>query len=79
MIFSFFSQVNEKAGNLIQYDKFYIHQLDDLVDIKNDYVTWIQRQMYPMVSLLRRVDQDYNESTVSDMFGPRVFRFGTAS
>ncbi|XP_037533808.1 probable E3 ubiquitin-protein ligase HERC4 [Nematolebias whitei] len=41
-------KVNEKAGNIIQYGKFYIHELDDLVDIKNDYVTWIQRQMYPM-------------------------------
>uniref|UniRef100_A0A8C6Q9Q1 HECT and RLD domain containing E3 ubiquitin protein ligase 4 n=1 Tax=Nothobranchius furzeri TaxID=105023 RepID=A0A8C6Q9Q1_NOTFU len=33
-------QVNEKAGN-IQYDKFYIHELDELVDIRNDYITWI--------------------------------------
>uniref|UniRef100_A0A7N6A5V6 HECT domain-containing protein n=1 Tax=Anabas testudineus TaxID=64144 RepID=A0A7N6A5V6_ANATE len=30
------------------YDKFYIHELDDLIDIRNDYVTWIQRQMYPL-------------------------------
>uniref|UniRef100_A0A665WAK9 HECT and RLD domain containing E3 ubiquitin protein ligase 4 n=1 Tax=Echeneis naucrates TaxID=173247 RepID=A0A665WAK9_ECHNA len=40
--------VNERAGHIIQYDKFYIHELDDLIDIRNDYVTWIQRQMYPM-------------------------------
>uniref|UniRef100_A0A1A8BBY8 HECT and RLD domain containing E3 ubiquitin protein ligase 4 n=1 Tax=Nothobranchius kadleci TaxID=1051664 RepID=A0A1A8BBY8_NOTKA len=40
-------QVNEKAGN-IHYDKFYIHELDELVDIRNDYITWSQRQMYPM-------------------------------
>lgn len=46
------SQVNEKAGSIIQYGKFYIHELDALVDIKHDYVTWIQRQMYPMVSPL---------------------------
>uniref|UniRef100_A0AAQ5XYX5 HECT domain-containing protein n=1 Tax=Amphiprion ocellaris TaxID=80972 RepID=A0AAQ5XYX5_AMPOC len=41
---------NEKkmAGHIIQYDRFYIHELDDLIDIRNDYVTWIQRQMYPM-------------------------------
>ena len=45
-------QVSERAGHIIQYDKFYIHELDDLIDIRNDYVTWIQRQMYPMVSLL---------------------------
>ncbi|XP_017279852.1 probable E3 ubiquitin-protein ligase HERC4 [Kryptolebias marmoratus] len=41
-------KVNEKAGNIIRYDKFYIHELNDLVDIKNDYVTWVQRQMYQM-------------------------------
>ena len=46
-------QVSERAGHIIQYDKFYIHELDDLIDIRNDYVTWIQRQMYPMVSLLQ--------------------------
>ncbi|XP_069546096.1 probable E3 ubiquitin-protein ligase HERC4 isoform X5 [Brachyistius frenatus] len=44
--------VSERAGHIIQYDKFYIHELDDLIDIRNDYVTWIQRQMYPLVSLL---------------------------
>lgn len=71
--------MNEKAGNIIQYDKFYIHQLDDLVDIKNDYVTWIQRQMYPVVSLLMRSASGPPESTVSDLFGPRVFRVGMAS
>uniref|UniRef100_A0A3P9MXW6 HECT and RLD domain containing E3 ubiquitin protein ligase 4 n=1 Tax=Poecilia reticulata TaxID=8081 RepID=A0A3P9MXW6_POERE len=41
-------KVNEKSGSIIQYDKFYIHELDALIDIRNDYVTWIQRQMYPM-------------------------------
>uniref|UniRef100_A0A3Q1IKG4 HECT domain-containing protein n=1 Tax=Anabas testudineus TaxID=64144 RepID=A0A3Q1IKG4_ANATE len=40
--------VSERAGHIIQYDKFYIHELDDLIDIRNDYVTWIQRQMYPL-------------------------------
>uniref|UniRef100_A0A671XKZ7 HECT and RLD domain containing E3 ubiquitin protein ligase 4 n=1 Tax=Sparus aurata TaxID=8175 RepID=A0A671XKZ7_SPAAU len=40
--------VSERAGHIIQYDKFYIHELDELIDIRNDYVTWIQRQMYPM-------------------------------
>ncbi|XP_051937211.1 probable E3 ubiquitin-protein ligase HERC4 isoform X2 [Hippocampus zosterae] len=39
--------VNERGGHIIQYDKFYIHELDDLIDIRNDYITWIQRQMYP--------------------------------
>uniref|UniRef100_A0A3B5B6K7 HECT and RLD domain containing E3 ubiquitin protein ligase 4 n=1 Tax=Stegastes partitus TaxID=144197 RepID=A0A3B5B6K7_9TELE len=41
--------VSDRAGHIIQYDKFYIHELDDLIDIRNDYVTWIQRQMYPLV------------------------------
>lgn len=45
-------QVSEKAGHIIEYDKFYIHELDDLVDIRNDYITWFQRQMFPSVSLL---------------------------
>lgn len=40
--------VNEKSGQIIQYDKFYIHELDSLIDIRNDYVMWIQRQIYPM-------------------------------
>ncbi|CAJ1067797.1 probable E3 ubiquitin-protein ligase HERC4 [Xyrichtys novacula] len=40
--------VSERAGHIIQYDKFYIHELDELVDIRNDYVSWVQRQMYPM-------------------------------
>ncbi|XP_008325809.1 probable E3 ubiquitin-protein ligase HERC4 isoform X1 [Cynoglossus semilaevis] len=41
-------KVSDKAGHIIEYDKFYIHELDDLIDIRRDYVTWIQRQMYPM-------------------------------
>lgn len=44
--------MSERAGHIIEYDKFYIHELDDLVDIRNDYVTWFQRQMFPSVSLL---------------------------
>lgn len=43
-------QVNEQAGHVIQYDTFYIHELDELIDIRNDYVTWIQKQMYQSVS-----------------------------
>uniref|UniRef100_A0A3P9K827 HECT and RLD domain containing E3 ubiquitin protein ligase 4 n=1 Tax=Oryzias latipes TaxID=8090 RepID=A0A3P9K827_ORYLA len=41
-------KVNERAGQIIRYDKFYIHELDELIDIRHDYVTWIQRQMYPL-------------------------------
>ncbi|XP_034538361.1 probable E3 ubiquitin-protein ligase HERC4 [Notolabrus celidotus] len=40
--------VSERAGHIIQYDKFYIHELDELIDIRNDYVSWVQRQMLPM-------------------------------
>uniref|UniRef100_A0A8C4Z4W8 HECT and RLD domain containing E3 ubiquitin protein ligase 4 n=1 Tax=Gadus morhua TaxID=8049 RepID=A0A8C4Z4W8_GADMO len=43
--------VSERAGHIIQYDKFYIHELDDLIDIRNDYVTWIQQQMFPQGSV----------------------------
>ncbi|KAG7272550.1 hypothetical protein CRUP_004725 [Coryphaenoides rupestris] len=39
--------VSDRAGHIIQYDKFYIHELDELIDIRNDYVTWIQQQMFP--------------------------------
>ncbi|XP_072095264.1 probable E3 ubiquitin-protein ligase HERC4 isoform X2 [Mobula birostris] len=39
-------RVNEKAGQIIQYDKFYIHEIQDLIDIRNDYVNWLQRQVY---------------------------------
>ncbi|XP_006630788.1 probable E3 ubiquitin-protein ligase HERC4 isoform X2 [Lepisosteus oculatus] len=42
-------RVNEKAAQIIQYDKFYIHELESLIDIKNDYITWIQQQMYGMM------------------------------
>uniref|UniRef100_A0A667YA66 HECT and RLD domain containing E3 ubiquitin protein ligase 4 n=1 Tax=Myripristis murdjan TaxID=586833 RepID=A0A667YA66_9TELE len=35
--------VSERAGHIIQYDKFYIHELDDLIDIRNDYITWFQQ------------------------------------
>lgn len=42
-------QVNERAAHVIQYDTFYIHELDELIDIRNDYVTWIQKQMYQSV------------------------------
>ncbi|XP_072565468.1 probable E3 ubiquitin-protein ligase HERC4 isoform X1 [Paramormyrops kingsleyae] len=41
--------VNEKFGQIIQYDRFYIHELDDLIDIKNDYINWIQQQVFSMV------------------------------
>ncbi|XP_059803316.1 probable E3 ubiquitin-protein ligase HERC4 isoform X1 [Hypanus sabinus] len=39
-------RVNEKAGQIIQYDKFYIHEIQDLIDIRNDYVNWLQHQVY---------------------------------
>uniref|UniRef100_A0A8C5H7T1 HECT domain-containing protein n=1 Tax=Gouania willdenowi TaxID=441366 RepID=A0A8C5H7T1_GOUWI len=45
--------VNEKAGQIIHYDKFYIHELNDLIDIRGDYVAWVQRKMYPTVTLCK--------------------------
>ncbi|XP_051945513.1 probable E3 ubiquitin-protein ligase HERC4 isoform X2 [Xyrauchen texanus] len=41
--------VNERAGQIVQYDKFYIHELDELIDIRKDYATWIQQQMFSVV------------------------------
>uniref|UniRef100_A0A672GK40 HECT domain-containing protein n=1 Tax=Salarias fasciatus TaxID=181472 RepID=A0A672GK40_SALFA len=32
------NSVNERGAHIIQYDKFYIHELDDLIDIRNDYL-----------------------------------------
>lgn len=48
----FFSfKVNEKTGQLIQYDKFYIHEVQELIDIRNDYINWVQQQAYGVVRL----------------------------
>ncbi|XP_048362411.1 probable E3 ubiquitin-protein ligase HERC4 isoform X1 [Sphaerodactylus townsendi] len=41
-------RVNEKGGQIIQYDKFYIHEVQDLIDIRNDYISWVQQQAYCM-------------------------------
>uniref|UniRef100_A0A8B9VB15 HECT and RLD domain containing E3 ubiquitin protein ligase 4 n=1 Tax=Anas zonorhyncha TaxID=75864 RepID=A0A8B9VB15_9AVES len=38
-------RVNER-GQVIQYDRFYIHEIQDLIDIRNDYVNWVQQQVY---------------------------------
>lgn len=37
-------RVNEKSSQIIPYDKFYIHEIQDFVDIRNDYVNWIQQR-----------------------------------
>ncbi|NWI84833.1 HERC4 ligase, partial [Pitta sordida] len=33
---------------LIQYDRFYIHEIQDLIDIRNDYANWFQQQVLGM-------------------------------
>uniref|UniRef100_A0A4W3GEK6 HECT and RLD domain containing E3 ubiquitin protein ligase 4 n=1 Tax=Callorhinchus milii TaxID=7868 RepID=A0A4W3GEK6_CALMI len=38
------------TGQIIHYAKFYIHELQDLIDIRNDYITWIQHHAFRMVS-----------------------------
>ncbi|KAF7247412.1 putative E3 ubiquitin-protein ligase HERC4 [Varanus komodoensis] len=43
-------RVNERGGQIIQYDKFYIHEIQDLIDIRNDYFNWIQQQAYGMLA-----------------------------
>ncbi|XP_010165310.1 probable E3 ubiquitin-protein ligase HERC4, partial [Antrostomus carolinensis] len=40
-------RVNER-GQIIQYDRFYIHEIQDLIDIRNDYVSWVQQQVFGM-------------------------------
>ncbi|NXJ08000.1 HERC4 ligase, partial [Odontophorus gujanensis] len=34
---------------LLFYDRFYIHEIQDLIDIRNDYVNWVQQQVFGMV------------------------------
>uniref|UniRef100_A0A5F8G497 HECT and RLD domain containing E3 ubiquitin protein ligase 4 n=1 Tax=Monodelphis domestica TaxID=13616 RepID=A0A5F8G497_MONDO len=41
-------RVNERTGQIIQYDKFYIHEVQELIDIRNDYINWVQQQAYGM-------------------------------
>uniref|UniRef100_A0A8C5PVV1 HECT and RLD domain containing E3 ubiquitin protein ligase 4 n=1 Tax=Leptobrachium leishanense TaxID=445787 RepID=A0A8C5PVV1_9ANUR len=41
-------RVNEKSGQIIPYDKFYIHEIQDFIDIRNDYINWIQQQAFRM-------------------------------
>ncbi|XP_064173088.1 probable E3 ubiquitin-protein ligase HERC4 isoform X1 [Anguilla rostrata] len=41
--------VNERAGYILEYDRFYIHELGDLIDIRADYINWIQQQMFSVV------------------------------
>uniref|UniRef100_A0A8C0WS78 HECT-type E3 ubiquitin transferase n=1 Tax=Castor canadensis TaxID=51338 RepID=A0A8C0WS78_CASCN len=38
-----------KTGQIIQYDKFYIHEVQELIDIRNDYINWVQQQAYGML------------------------------
>uniref|UniRef100_A0A8C6S4B6 HECT and RLD domain containing E3 ubiquitin protein ligase 4 n=1 Tax=Neogobius melanostomus TaxID=47308 RepID=A0A8C6S4B6_9GOBI len=47
-LLEFLHMVNEKSGQIIQYDKFYIHELDNLIDIRNDYYQNLQNLLiYP--------------------------------
>ncbi|XP_044515140.1 probable E3 ubiquitin-protein ligase HERC4 isoform X3 [Gracilinanus agilis] len=41
-------RVNERTGQIIQYDRFYIHEVQELIDIRNDYINWVQQQAYGM-------------------------------
>ncbi|RMB93229.1 hypothetical protein DUI87_30351 [Hirundo rustica rustica] len=42
-------RVNER-GQVIQYDRFYIHEIQDLIDIRNDYANWFQQQVLGMLT-----------------------------
>ncbi|NWT98601.1 HERC4 ligase, partial [Urocynchramus pylzowi] len=37
-----------RLGQVIQYDRFYIHEIQDLIDIRNDYANWFQQQVLGM-------------------------------
>lgn len=66
--------MSDRAGHIIEYDKFYIHELDELVDIRNDYITWFQRQMFPSVSPLTSGEKNHlmTGSTCLLCVGPLV-------
>ena len=38
------NNVNEQNGQIIPYNKFYINDLKDKVNLKGDYVHWVQTQ-----------------------------------
>ena len=38
------NHVNEQNGQVIPYSSFYINDLKDKVDIKSDYLSWVQLQ-----------------------------------
>uniref|UniRef100_A0A452RZX2 Probable E3 ubiquitin-protein ligase HERC4 n=1 Tax=Ursus americanus TaxID=9643 RepID=A0A452RZX2_URSAM len=42
--------LHRKTGQIIQYDKFYIHEVQELIDIRNDYINWVQQQAYGMLA-----------------------------
>uniref|UniRef100_A0A8B9CVD5 HECT-type E3 ubiquitin transferase n=1 Tax=Anser brachyrhynchus TaxID=132585 RepID=A0A8B9CVD5_9AVES len=44
-------EILHRVWQVIQYDRFYIHEIQDLIDIRNDYVNWVQQQMFGMVRL----------------------------
>uniref|UniRef100_A0A8B9L1B3 HECT and RLD domain containing E3 ubiquitin protein ligase 4 n=1 Tax=Astyanax mexicanus TaxID=7994 RepID=A0A8B9L1B3_ASTMX len=39
-----FLEILHSVRQIIQYDKFYIHELEELVDIRQEYVSWLQQQ-----------------------------------
>ncbi|XP_066456781.1 probable E3 ubiquitin-protein ligase HERC4 isoform X2 [Eleutherodactylus coqui] len=41
-------RVNERSGQIIPYDKFYIHEIQDFIEIRNDYMNWIQQRALGM-------------------------------
>uniref|UniRef100_A0A4W4EVY6 HECT domain-containing protein n=2 Tax=Electrophorus electricus TaxID=8005 RepID=A0A4W4EVY6_ELEEL len=45
---NFLEILHSVTGQITHYDKFYIHELEELVDIRSDYITWIQQQVFSM-------------------------------
>lgn len=39
------NNVNEQNSQIIPYNKFYINDLKDRVNLKGDYVQWVQQQV----------------------------------
>uniref|UniRef100_A0A8C3U6H3 HECT-type E3 ubiquitin transferase n=1 Tax=Catharus ustulatus TaxID=91951 RepID=A0A8C3U6H3_CATUS len=44
-------EILHRVRQVIQYDRFYIHEIQDLIDIRNDYANWFQQQVLGMVNI----------------------------
>ena len=51
------NNVNEQNGQIIPYNSFYISELKDKVDIKSDYLSWVQQQSPARYNVAHQVSE----------------------